>query len=49
MEVPKELTKYKHAFSEDNASELPKYRPIDMAIDLINDKVPLFRPLYNLS
>jgi hypothetical protein len=36
-------------FEKKNANTLPKHRPYDCAIDLVEGKQPPFRPIYNLS
>ena len=49
VELSPEYNEYSDVFSDSNAIELPKLRPIDHAIDLIDGKQPPYDPIYNLN
>ena len=48
IQLPIKLNNYINIFSEESAGELPFNYPGDHAIE-INNKDPLYKPLYNLS
>ena len=50
IKVPTEYSDYSSIFSAENATELPKHNGInEYAIELEEDKQPLFGPIYSLG
>ena len=48
--IPAEYSDFSNVFSSDSAAELPEHIGInDHAIDLLNNKQPLYRPIYSLE
>ena len=48
-QIPESLKNYLDIFSANNAKKLAPYQDIDLAIELLPGKEPLYRPIYPLS
>jgi hypothetical protein len=47
-EIPSQYQEFKDVFKKRNADTLPKHRPYDCTINLVEGMQPPFRPIYNL-
>jgi hypothetical protein len=47
-EIPSQYQEFKDVFENKNANTLPKHRPYDHTIDLVERTQPPFKPIYNL-
>lgn len=47
--LPQEYDDFAEVFSDIDANKLPEHGPHNHAIDLIDDRQPPYRPVYNLS
>jgi hypothetical protein len=48
-EIPSQYQEFKDVFEKINANTLPKHRPYDCTIDLVEGAQPPFGPIYYLS
>ncbi len=46
-EIPSQNQKFKDLFKKKNADTLPKHRPYDCTINLVEEVQPPFGPIYN--
>ena len=49
LQLPQALELYREMFDNESAALLPFHKAIDHAINLVDSKEPLYRPLYLLS
>jgi hypothetical protein len=47
--IPSQYKEFKYAFEKRNTNTLPKHRPYDCTIDIVEGMQPPFKHIYNLS